>query len=56
MNVILVLFVLYVVVTAFQMRRAIATKEPVARRREAVRMLAVSALGVPLLVALIFVA
>lgn len=50
----IVLFVLYVVVTAWQMRRALATKEPEARLNEAKRLLWLSVLGVPLLVAFIF--
>lgn len=53
MPVLVVLFVLYVLGTTFQMRRALATKEPEARFREAKRLLWVSALGVPLLVLLI---
>jgi hypothetical protein len=50
----IVLFGLYVLVTAWQMRRAMATKDPEARLTEAKRLLFTSALGVPLLVAFIF--
>lgn len=50
------LFVLYVLVTAFQMRRALSTHDPERRLAEAKRLLLTTALGVPLLVALIFVA
>ena len=50
----IVLFALYVIVTAWQMRRALATQEPVAKLAEAKRLLFTSALGVPLLVAFIF--
>jgi hypothetical protein len=48
------LFVLYVVATAWQARRAVATREPAARLREAKRLLGVSALGIPVVVLLIF--
>lgn len=46
----IVLFGLYVLVTAWQMRRAMATQDPEARLTEAKRLLFTSALGVPLLV------
>ncbi|MGE3960823.1 MAG: hypothetical protein AB7F65_03990 [Dehalococcoidia bacterium] len=49
-----VLFVLYVLLTSWQMRRALATKEPEARFREAKRLLWSTTLGVPLLIAFIF--
>ncbi len=48
-----VLFVLYVVITLWQMRRAFATQEPEAKLREAKRLLFTTALGVPLLVGFI---
>ena len=54
--VLVALFALYVVVTTWQMRRAVRTKEPAARQREAVRLLLVAFAGVPLLVLLILVA
>lgn len=54
MPVLIALFVLYVLVTAYLMRRSLATKDPAARLREAKRLLWASALGVPLLVAFIF--
>lgn len=54
MPILIGLFVLYVLATAWQMRKALATQEPAARYREAKRMLYLSALGVPLLVAFIF--
>ena len=50
------LFALYVLATLWQLRRAVATSEPQARLREALRALIVVAAGVPLLVVLIFVA
>lgn len=56
MPVLIALFVLYVLVTAYQMRRALATHEPNARLREAKRLLFTTVLGLPLLVAFIFVA
>lgn len=46
----IVLFGLYVLATAWQMRRAMATQDPEARLTEAKRLLFTSALGVPLLV------
>lgn len=49
-----VLFAIYVLVTAYQMRRALATHEPEARLREAKRLLWTTTLGIPLLVAFIF--
>jgi hypothetical protein len=50
----IVLFALYVAVTAWQMRRAVATQDPEAKLAEAKRLLFTSVLGVPLLVAFIF--
>ncbi len=50
----IVLFALYVAVTAWQMRRAVSTQDPEAKLTEAKRLLFTSALGVPLLVAFIF--
>jgi hypothetical protein len=49
------LFVVYVALVTWQMRRAIATHEPVRRQREARRLLAYVSLGGPLLAALILV-
>lgn len=54
--VIVALFVVYVVATTWQMRRAVRTSEPVARQREAMRLLLMVFAGVPLLVVLILVA
>ena len=51
--VLIALFALYVLVTAWQMRRALAAKEPHARLSEAKRLLWTTFLGVPLLVAFI---
>ncbi len=56
MPVLIALFVIYVVVTLFQMRRALATKEPQARLAEAKRLLFTTVLGLPLLIAFIFAA
>lgn len=56
LNVVIGLFVLYVVATAWQARRAFGTQEPTARLDEAKRLLFVSALGVPLVGLLIIVA
>ena len=53
--VLVALFAVYVVVTTWQMRRALHTAEPAARQREAVRLLLVAFAGVPLLVLLILV-
>lgn len=50
----IVLFALYVAVTAWQMRRAMTSQDPERRLAEAKRLLFTSALGVPLLVAFIF--
>ena len=54
--VLVALFALYAVATLWQMRRAVATREPRARLREAQRLLLLVSLGVPLLVVLILVA
>jgi heme/copper-type cytochrome/quinol oxidase subunit 2 len=51
----IVLFVVYVAVTAWQMRRALAAPEGAAKQREAVRLLLAVTLGVPLAIAFIFV-
>jgi hypothetical protein len=56
MPVLIGLFVVYVLVTAFQMRRALATKEPEARLKQAKILLVTTALGLPLLVAFILAA
>ena len=50
------LFAAYAIATLSQMRRAVATREPRARLREAQRLLLLVSLGVPLLVVLILVA
>ncbi len=47
-NLLIALFALYVLATAWQGRRALATQDPVLRLREAKRLLYVSSLGVPL--------
>ena len=49
------LFALYVVLTAWQARRAVRTTEPQARLQEARKLLGVVSLGVPLAVAVILV-
>lgn len=49
------LFALYVVLTAWQARRAVRTTEPQARLQEARRLLGVVSLGVPLAVAVILI-
>lgn len=56
MPVLIGLFILYVLITAFQMRRALATKEPDERLKQAKLLLASTVLGLPLLIAFIFVA
>ena len=48
---ILVLFAVYTVATAWAARSAVTTTEPVARHRAAMRFLIVASLGVPILVA-----
>ena len=52
----LVLFAAYTLATAWQARRALSAREPVSRLREAVRLLILSTLGVPFVIALIFAA
>ncbi len=54
--VLLVLFVAYTLAVAYQARRALTTPEPAARQRQAVRLLGLTSLGIPLVVALIVVA
>jgi len=49
----IVLFGVYVLATAWQMRRAMATEDPEARLTAAKRLLFISALGVPLVVGFI---
>ncbi len=56
LNVLLGLFAVYVVITAWQMRRAFTTKEPHQRLTEAKRLLFTTALGIPLLAGFILVA
>lgn len=53
--VLVALFVAYTLAVAYQARRALRTPDP-ARLREAVRLLILATLGVPLVVALIVVA
>ena len=50
------LFAAYVLLTLWQMRRALATHDPRARLSEARRLLLLVSAGVPLLVVLILVA
>ena len=50
------LFLIYVLGTAYQMRRALTTKEPNARLTEAKRLLFTTFMGVPLLVVFIILA
>lgn len=52
----IVLFALYTLAVAWQSRRALTTPDPALRLREAVRLLILSTLGVPLVIALIVVA
>lgn len=52
----LVLFAAYTLATAWQARRALSTPDPARRLREAVRLLILATLGVPLVIALIFAA
>ena len=54
--VVLALFVAYTLAVAWQSRLALRTTEPAAKLRHAVRLLLLSSLGVPLVVALIVVA
>ena len=54
--IVVALFVIYAVLVTWQMRRALRTSEPAPRLREAKRLLLVVAAGLPLVVALIFVA
>jgi len=55
-NALIVLFVLYMVATAWQGRRALATQDPTEKLDEAKRLLFISALGVPLVGLLIVAA
>ena len=48
------LFVLYVGLTSWQMRRALAAQDPEVKLKEAKRLLWSTTLGIPLLVAFIF--
>ena len=56
MQVLIALFAVYVLLTLWQMRRALATQEPHTRLTEARRLLLLVSAGVPLLVVLILVA
>jgi hypothetical protein len=53
---VLALFAVYVIATAWAARRAVVTKEPLARQRAAMVFLIIASLGVPILVLLILVA
>lgn len=50
------LFVAYTLAVAWQARRALSASDPAIRLREAVRLLILATLGVPLVIALILVA
>jgi len=50
------LFAVYTLAVAWQARRALSTADPALRLREAVRLLILATLGVPLVIALMFVA
>ena len=54
--IVLALFAVYAVVVTVQMRRAVRAEEPLARLREARRLLIAVAVGAPLVGALIIVA
>lgn len=54
--VLIALFVAYTLAVAWQAGRALSTADPALRLREAVRLLILSTLGVPLVIALIVVA
>lgn len=56
LGIVLALFAVYALVVTVQMRRAISAEDPVARLREARRLLIAVAVGVPLVGALIIVA
>lgn len=49
------LFIAYVLATLWQLRRATAATDPHTRLREAMRALIIVSLGVPLLIAFIFI-
>ena len=55
LNVLLALFVAYIVITMIQMRRAFTAPNPEQKLTEAKRLLFTTALGVPLLVGFILV-
>lgn len=55
-TVLLVLFGIYTLAVAWQSRRALSARELATRLREAMRLLILSTLGVPLVVAMIVVA
>jgi len=54
--VLVALFAAYTLATAWQARRALGARDPALRLREAVRLLVLATLGVPLVIALIVVA
>lgn len=56
MWIVVALILVYFLLVTVQMRRAVATSEPVARLREARRLLILVSLGVPLAAVLILVA
>lgn len=55
-NVLIALFVVYVLVTVWQMRRAVQASDPQQRLTEARRLLFTTSLGLPILIGLILVA
>lgn len=52
---VLALFAVYVLATAWAARSAVAAREPLVRQRAAMRFLIIASLGVPILVLLILV-
>ena len=54
--VIVALFAVYAIAVTWQMRRALRPSDPAIRQREAVRLLLLVSVGVPLAVALILAA
>lgn len=53
---VIAVFALYVAVVTWQMRRAVATREPRERQRQAVRLLLLVSAGAPLAAGLMLVA
>jgi len=54
--VLLGLFVAYTLAVAYQARRALGTRDPGERQRQAVRLLTLTSLGIPIVIALIVLA